>query len=209
MSAVVHLPTPSGASAPQVEDGGSRALAIAVLVLGGVWTAVSVLAEVPYARVALDYAAEEDPDDATLAIGALLGFGSIVLILPLWIVTCLWLRAERRRFAGRRRFKHGTPGTFFSWVVPIANFVWPFWIVREVHEAAVEPSRRESLGLWWALWVLALITGRVASSLFDAQDYGDPAGAIIATSAVFVVLLVAAYATWVKVVRSTSTGNGA
>lgn len=204
---MTHPGTAYGAPGHQVGDGSSRALAIAVVVLGAVWTAVSVLAEVPYARVALDYAAAKEPNDLTVAVGALLGFASIALILPLWIVTCLWLRAERRRFP-ERRFKHGTAGTFFSWIIPIANFVWPYYIVREVHETAVEPSRRPSLGAWWALWVLALIAGRVSSSLFDAQDYGDPAGAILTTSAIYVVLLAAAYVMWLRIVRTTMDGTG-
>jgi heme/copper-type cytochrome/quinol oxidase subunit 2 len=195
-------------SGPIANDGGSsEALAIATLALGGVWTAVSVLAEVPYAQIALDYAARQESDRLTVAVGGALGLGSFVLMVPLWIVTCLWLRAERRRLAGRRHFEHGTVGTFFSWIVPIVNFVWPFRVVREVHEAAVEPQRRVSLGAWWTLWVLALIVGRLGSSLFNRQDLGDPAAPILAASAIFVALLVTAYVLWFRIVRSTSSGT--
>ncbi len=193
---------------PTPYDETARVLAVSVLALSLLYTVVSVLAEVPTGLAALDYAAGRDPGTPTLIAGGVLAVGSVLLLLPLWIVTSLWLRAERRRLQGRRQFKNGTAGTFVSWVLPFANLVWPFFVVREVHEAAVEPSRRLSLGSWWALWLLALFAGRISARLFGDQALGEPAGAVLATSAVYCLLLVGAAVLWLRIVRTTSRGHG-
>jgi hypothetical protein len=197
----ISLP-PVGAERPH--DDTARVLATTVLVLSGLYTVLAVLAEVLFGRAALDQADGRGTDDVTSGLGAVLGVGSLVLLLPLWIVTSLWLRAERRRLGRPGSFRYGTTGTFLSWVVPFANLVWPFRVVREVHHRAVEPRWRESLGWWWTLWLLSLLLGRNADRLSVRQDVGDPAAAVLVSSAVYAVVLVLALWAWVGVVQQTS-----
>lgn len=197
----ISLP-PARTAAP-ADSGTARMLAIGVVVLSGLYTALAVLAEVPFDLAALAVADDRQPGDVTAFLGAGLVLGSLVLLLPLWIVTSLWLGAERDRLGGRS-FTHGTAGTFASWVVPLVNLVWPFRVVREVHERAVEPQRRVSLGWWWTLWLSALLLGRISDRAYTQQDYGDPVAAILASSALYVVALVLALSLWVRIVLSTS-----
>jgi hypothetical protein len=197
----ISLP-PVRAEGPQ--DDTARVLAITVVALSGLYTTLAVLSEVLSDRAALDQADGHGPDDATVGLDVALSLGSLILLLPLWIMTSLWLRAERRRMGRVGSFRHGTTGTFLSWVVPVANLVWPFRVVREVHHRAVEPRWRESLGWWWALWLLSLLLGRNADRLSLRQDVGDPAAAVLVSSAVYAVVLALALWAWVGVVQQTS-----
>ncbi|MFB9313811.1 DUF4328 domain-containing protein [Nocardioides plantarum] len=181
----------------------ARMLAIGVVVLSAVYTGLTVLAEVPLGLATLDQANGRDPDGAS-TLGAVLVVASLLLLLPLWVVTSLWLRAERERLGGAGSFAHGTAGTFASWVVPFANLVWPFRVVREVHERAVEPRYRVSLGWWWTLWLLAVVLDRLSLGFYDRQDSGDPTAGILATSALSSMALVVALVLWVGIVQRTS-----
>ena len=184
--------------------GTARVLAVAVIVLSGLLTALSVLAGVPLDLVTLDLVDLRVSEDTASTVGNALVAGSLLVLVSLWVLTALWLRAERRRLGGAATFAHGTAGTLASWVVPFANLVWPYRVVREVHERAVEPRHRVSLASWWTLWLLAVVLDRVSVGFYDQPGSGDPTVAILATSALSSVVLVLALVLWVGIVRRTS-----
>lgn len=132
-------PTPDPAPTSPVGDG-ARGLAVVVLVLSGLITAIDggvVLASLP--ELHRVYTGDSS-GEALLSL-----FDGLVVVLgalsvAVWIVTAWWLAAERARLRGP--FRHGAAGTFWWWIVPIANLVKPFRVVEEVHRAAVPPSRQ-------------------------------------------------------------------
>lgn len=91
-----------------------------------------------------------------------------------------------------------TPGWTVGWfVVPIAQWWKPFQAIKEIWGAS-QPGLSGILPLWWGLWLLMSIGGRVLSKL-DAEtaeeitrlnflSMGHSVGAIAAAAAVFAVV---------------------
>jgi hypothetical protein len=194
------------------EDDGLRGLATASTALAIVVTVATVLALPVTATAALQYAGGDRIDPLLAWLGAGTAIIATGALLPAWIVTALWLRAARRRLERRDQwhFGFGTTSGFLSWVVPLANFYWPYPIVRELHHTAVDGARRVrvGLGLWWTCWIGSFLAGRIEGRVFDDQGRGDPATATIVWGVVATALTVVACVQWVRIVRTTTDAVG-
>ncbi len=198
------------AALPRVPEG----LAVAALVLASVYTVVEVLLLVTsFGAAEASAAAAREGADVTTVLTAydVLSIGYAVL-LPLWIVTSLFLqRARRTAEALAPGFPHqrGPAWTWLGWVVPVVGLWFPYQVVRDVVRNAWrdpwgDQRRRLNLGLWWGLWVVALFAGQIASRLLPWS--GTPDADLVAllplfhgiTAAVTVVGLVL----WVRIVNS-------
>lgn len=140
-----------------------------------------------------------------------LGIGYAVL-LPLWIVTSLFLqRARRLAEALAPGFAHqrGPAWTWLGWIVPVVGLWFPYQVVRDiVRNAWRDPwgdqRRRLDLGLWWGAWVVALFAGQIASRLLPWS--GTPDADLVALLPLFHGITAAAtvigLVLWVRIVRS-------
>lgn len=198
------------AVAPRVPEG----LAVAALMLASVYTVVEVLLLLTSFGAAETYgeAARQGTDVAgVITAYDVLGMGYVVL-LPLWIVTCLFLqRARRRAVALAPRFHHqrSPVWTWLGWPVPIVGLWFPYQVVRDiVRNAWRDPwgdqRQRLHLGLWWATWVVAIVAGQVTSRLIPWS--GTPDADAVARLPLFqgitAVATVAGLVLWVRIVNS-------
>ena len=195
---------------PRVPEG----LAVAALVLASVYTVVEVLLFVTSFGAAVAYAdAAREGADVTTVLTAydVLSIGYAVL-LPLWIVTSLFLqRARRLAEALAPGFPHqrGPAWTWLGWVVPVVGLWFPYQVVRDiVRNAWRDPTgdqrRRLNLGLWWGLWLVALLAGQIASRLLPWS--GTPDADLVALLPLFhgitAAVTVAGLVLWVRIVNS-------
>ncbi|MFI9381625.1 DUF4328 domain-containing protein [Kutzneria sp. NPDC052558] len=77
-----------------------------------------------------------------------------------------------------------SPGwTIGSWFIPAANFVLPFMVVLSVVDASAgwRTSSRRFVALWWLLFLLAEVIGRVPPITFFHREY---AGQLVVSSEV-------------------------
>jgi Domain of unknown function (DUF4328) len=207
-------PQPYAYGPPAARPRAPEGLAVTALVLASVYTVVEVVLFVTSFGAADAYAdaAREGADVSTvLTAYDVLGVGYAVL-LPLWVVTSLFLqRARRLAEALAPGFPHqrGRAWTWLGWVVPVVGLWFPYQVVRDiVRNAWRDPwgdqRRRLNLGLWWGLWVVALVAGQIASRLLPWS--GTPDADRVAMLPLFhgitAAVTVAGLVLWVRIVNS-------
>lgn len=203
-------PPPGRSVAPGVPEG----LAVTALVLGGLYTLIEVLLFVTSFGAAETYgeAARRGTDAMDVVTTYdLLGIGYVVL-LPLWIVTSIFLhRARARAVALAPGFSHqrGPAWTWLGWVVPVVGLWFPYQVVRDiVRNAWRDPwgdqKQRLNLGFWWTVWVVALVAGQITSRLipWSGAPDADMVAQIPLFQGVTAVAAVIGFVLWVRVVNS-------
>lgn len=94
-----------------------------------------------------------------------------VVLLPLWIVTSLFLRRVRACAAAVAPGVGHERGPVWTWlgsVVPVVCLWFPYQVVRDiVRHAWRDPwgdqRHRLNLGFWWAAWLVGFGASQVAS----------------------------------------------
>lgn len=196
-------------------------LAIAMLILGGIFVLLQVLTAVTsYSAVdAYDAAAARGDDPVFFTAYDAFGLLSLLAELPLWIVGSLWLMRARENAAlidpaGLRR---SAVWAWLGWWVPVVAWWFPKQLVddswritsRALPGGGSKRSRYRSTGLWWGLWVTFVVLTNLAGrqefmSGFRAGATGapDPHQGIAPGLQVLIALVcLAAYLAWIPVVR--------
>lgn len=203
-------PPPPQIAAPPVPEG----LALAALVLAGAYTAVEVLMFLTSFGAADTYAEAARTGTVVADVWTaydLLGLGLVVL-LPAWIVTSVFLRRARRRaIASAPGFSHqrGPVWTWLGWVVPIVSLWFPYQVVRDiVRNAWRDPwgDQRQHLGLgfWWTAWLVALVASQVASRQipWSGVPDADAVARLPMLHGITAVAVVIGFVLWVRIVNS-------
>ncbi|MCW2735886.1 DUF4328 domain-containing protein [Nocardioides sp.] len=183
MSEPAPQPYAFGAVPPAAAPGVPTGLAVTALVLAAVYTLVEVLLFLASFGAAESYgaAAREGADVATVFTAYdVVGIGYVVL-LPLWIVTSLFLqRARARAVALAPDFPHrrGPVWTWLGWVVPVVGLWFPYQVVRDLvrnawRDAWGDQEQRLHLGFWWTTWVLALVASQITSRVIPWSGVPD------------------------------------
>jgi Domain of unknown function (DUF4328) len=101
-----------------------------------------------------------------------IGLLQMLALVATGILWLMWLhRAYGNLFLVGRRTADWTPrGAVGYWFAPIINLIWPYRIVKELWlrsaDGNVEPSVKELpapgiVSLWWAIWILNMVVGRI------------------------------------------------
>lgn len=203
---------------PLVRPPAPQGLATAGLVLGAIYTAVELLTFLASFGAAEAYGeAARRGTDSTEVVTAydVLSLGFVVM-LPLWIVSSLFL--QRARAAAAVAFpsgahQRGPAWVWLGWIVPIVNFWFPYQVVRDiVRNAWRDPwgdqRQRLQLGVWWAAWVVALVTSQVASRAipWSGPPDADAVALLPLLHLVTAVATMVGFALWVRIVRSDVAG---
>ncbi len=132
-----------------------------------------------------------DPDaagDAEMAVG----LGQLVVYLAGGVLALRWLylaNANARALGADDMM--GSPGWAVGWFfVPLANLVMPYMTVRDMWKASARPKDWQAapapaaIGLWWACWLAAGISGIVAFRLWleYPKEAGDAAETLFLAS---------------------------
>ncbi|MFI2237411.1 DUF4328 domain-containing protein [Streptomyces chrestomyceticus] len=159
-------------------------LAIALTVLFSLVIATDVLALVAdlNMRAVLDSLATTTDKQADRA-DMLYGVADLLqgtLLIPTAVVFIIWFHRSRVNAEHYTRdvCTLGSGWAIGSWFIPIGNLWLPFRVARETWESSAQPApdgsgRKASTVLvrvWWLLWVLSLIIGRIGSTLYDKAD---------------------------------------
>jgi hypothetical protein len=192
-------------------------LALAVLLLGGIYTLVEVLLFATSFGAADAYgeaARTGTPSGEVWTTYDLLGAGYLVL-LPLWIVTSVFLRRARRRaIALAPGFTHerGPVWTWLGWVVPIVSLWFPFQVVRDIARNAWrdpwgDQRQHLNLGFWWAAWLVTFLVGRAVdrSIPWSGVPDADAVGRLPFLHGIAAVATVIGFVLWMRIVSSVVT----
>jgi heme/copper-type cytochrome/quinol oxidase subunit 2 len=198
------------AVAPGVPEG----LAVTGLVLASVYTVVEVILFLTSFGAADTYvdAARQGTDAADVLTAYDLLSVSYVVLLPLWVVTCLFLQRARRRAAALAPGFHHQRSqgwTWFGWVVPVVGLWFPYQVVRDIVRNAWrdqwgDQHQRLHLGLWWAMWVVSLVAGQVTSRLipFSGPPDADAVALLPLFQGITAVATVVGLVLWMRIVSS-------
>ncbi|MFE6833879.1 DUF4328 domain-containing protein [Streptomyces sp. NPDC057705] len=96
-----------------------------------------------------------------------------------------------------------------GWFIPLGHMFLPFWTARETWRASTQlgpdgsPVRVSTAPLtaWWVVWVVAALSGRLASALYDRAETPEELGAASAFGLGSDLLMVAAAVLAVRFVR--------
>lgn len=174
-----------------------RGLATAVTVLVGVVGLVNVL-KIPndLAYIASleelaggDFSVIDEIDDqedlrATFGVLALL---ALVVTGVVWIV---WQQRARKnaKALGASGQRHTEPLAALSWIIPFANFVLPKQVTNDLWRASdpeAPPATNVEgrpvsplIDIWWGLWLLGAILGRVLLNTESPESFDELDGLI-------------------------------
>lgn len=215
-----HTPPPPAwvPSPPVVRPPAPQWLATAGLVLGGIYTTVELLTFLASFGAAHAYgeAARQGTDAAEVVTTYDLLSVGFTVMLPLWIVSSLFL--QRARAAAALAFptgahQRGPAWVWLGWVVPIVNLWFPYQVVRDVvRNAWRDPwgDQRQGLhlGVWWSAWVVSIVTSQVASRAipWSGTPDADAVALLPLLHLVTAVATVVGFALWVRIVRSVVRG---
>ena len=140
-----------------------------------------------------------DADDLVDGVSSVLS----LVMLAVFVVLIVYLyRASKNTELWDFRSRSWGPGwSIGGWFIPLANFVIPFFVVREIWQRTPEPgdaARPASgiLALWWVPFVVGILAVRVDVSPdtideFRTQDWGHIVGAVaLAVSALPLIKIV-------------------
>lgn len=186
----------------------SRGLAVAALVLAGVFLLAVVL------RALTAFSAAEQYRDATLAGGSavdvLTGYDTVGLMLfpamlAAYVVTCCWLvRARANSEAMTPHQPTRARGWIWAgWLVPVVALWFPFQVVRDVLRAG-RPGAGALLGWWWATWLVGQGLQSSASRLMGFDGTVDPStiGLLGPLESASALLLAVSFVLWCLVVTT-------
>ena len=210
---VVPSAPPAPAYAQPADLGTGLAIAAAALsgLLGIVWVGYA-LTTIPLAGEIADGISADDASLATLGPYSLAGLLSYVLILPVWVLTAVWLikaREAAARVAPYSPQRHGNAWVVLGWVVPIANLFVPVRVVGDVTRAVVDRrtlAYSSLLEWWWGSFLVTLVLYRVHTTAFNRLAPGEPAGPIVVISLLLAAVTLLSLVLWLLVVRRVVTG---
>lgn len=117
------------------------------------------------------------------ALTILAGVLQFLTVLPTVVVFIVWFHRVRSNGGVFRPdvFTLGRGWSIGAWFVPVANLFLPHRIARQTWRASTQlgpdGSHRTAptalLTSWWAVWVLAVIMGRVSSKIYMAAETVD------------------------------------
>lgn len=124
-----------------------------------------------------------------------------------YILTCLWL-TQARTYATRMEpgFPHARSEVWvwLGWLVPFVAIWFPFQVVRDILAASSRGRDRGGpvIGLWWAAWLVLIMSQNIASQLLPVSGPPDPGrvGALGPVSTVSAVAAVVAMGCWTLLV---------
>ncbi len=85
-----------------------------------------------------------------------LGFGFISMVL--WLHWTHWVATSAQALAPNYPFRHTPLAAVFWYIIPLANFLVPYFVMKEIL-ASAGVERWGLLRVWWLLWLTATITG--------------------------------------------------
>lgn len=197
-------PDPSPSAPPSVPSG----LAVAVIALAGVLTAVQVALAVaawPAADAYREAAAEGRSPWDVFTVYDLLATLMLPAMIATYVVSCLWLHRCRRNADWIRPAVHHERSPIWAWLgwwVPVVGLWFPYQVVRDVQRAGRGSRPGVGLGLWWTGWLVFVCLGRVTGQLTVSEGL-DPStyAALPVLEAIAAVATVLALVRWVAVVR--------
>ena len=107
---------------------------------------------------------------------------SVAYLVSLAVGGVLFIRWFRRGYYNLHllpvRVRHGEGWAAGAWFVPFMNLFRPYQIMKELHvkgahllhkhpEVEALPAKTENVGIWWALWIIYNIVGRIAARASD------------------------------------------
>jgi Domain of unknown function (DUF4328) len=132
---------------------------------------------------------------------------AVIVLAAAWVTTSAWLyRARRNSELIDPSTKHARARvwTWLGWVAPVVFLWFPFQLVRDVRRASdPRPPPRALLGVWWALWLAALLTSRFGFVISrDAVDDDGSIPQVTIITWLAAALMVLALVQWALVMRS-------
>ena len=193
-------------------------LATAGLVLGGLYTLAEVLTFLASFEAAETYAAAARTGTDVMDVLTTYDLLSVafLLLVPLWIVSSLFLQRSRTRAVALwpgRTHRRGPAWTWLAWIVPVVCLWYPYQVVRDiVRNAWRDPwaEQHESLflGAWWALWLASLVSERLSARLlpWSGVPDADQVAMLPFFHGITAVTTVIGFVLWVRIVRSVVAG---
>src|SRR5256885_8769057 len=179
--------------------------------LGILWTVLNIA-----------YIQTPNPDQAFTAVWGVLALAYLALLfgtlIPAGVFFSMWVHRVVRNMPalGSPDWRRSPGWSVGSSFIPILSLFYPYWAVLDAWRASdprwrwLNRPARKALGVpplpaaWWALYLAALVTSRVASVMDRSQDLGTR----VAGSAVDIaasVVLIGAAALAIFVVRDLTT----
>jgi hypothetical protein len=91
-----------------------------------------------------------------------------------YVVSSLWLHRSRQfAVAVNPSYPHrlGAAWIWLAWFVPIVNFWFPYWVVRDIEEATGPATLGNPVAWWWGLEIGAWILGRPDGIMFSLVSW--------------------------------------
>jgi len=184
----------------------ARAHRLARVTQGLLVAYAAVLVSSIAANVAFPFVAEVP---VTLVLGAT--FVATAISFAWWTTTMYRVTPD----LGGAPVEYATWWAWVGFILPIANLFRPYQIVKEIEEAtdpeALDPAAGRagadvSVGLWWGLWLVAGLVGRLLKRIPEPGPLDDDR-AYLAVGVVSMVLWLGATAAAFLVVRRIDRGQ--
>ncbi|WP_079054273.1 DUF4328 domain-containing protein [Streptomyces graminilatus] len=149
-----------------------------------------------------DLRRDADRADSLMASAGIAQSAAFVATIVVYLIWFLRVRVNAEVF---NPFGHSMKRAWagWGWFVPVVSLWFPRRIMVETWDASRSPGTRASHALvntWWALWLVAQLTGRLGTSAYDraesAEEIQDAVGQVLVgdvtdiAAAVFAILVV-------------------
>jgi hypothetical protein len=187
-------------------------LGMALLVLGGIWTALQVLlglvvkhAQNQYFESVIDEAAP-----ARFTTFHYASYAAATVTIAVWILGSLWLGVAYDNAAAlsRSSLRRSKVWVWLGWWVPVVCLWFPKTIVDDAWDITSGRgplSRKKKTGLWWGLWVSALVVTQVTAQIEGRAAWISDT--VVTLERLLSFVMVFAFVAWVPMVRGLSAAQ--
>ncbi|MBV1859127.1 MAG: DUF4328 domain-containing protein [Nannocystaceae bacterium] len=165
------------AAAVGYRDQGTRLSIVAMLlglysltILASMWSCMAANGVVPAV-----FAVLEPRDIGTQGPDVLFVVSNTVYLMCAAGIGAFLVRANHnaRRLGGPDHGMTTSPGWTVGWFfIPFANWVRPYRAVKEIWMVS-QPDRSGPLPIWWALWLITSLGGRIADKISERAETWD------------------------------------
>lgn len=163
----------------------------------------------PSAMATNEMATSPTPGETTLvwlATGFLLSIGTVILMISIYVLGCLWLQRSYEFAVALRPTYHlrrSKAWVWLGWWVPVVSLWFPLQIVDDVRKSTARDEPRPSLAMWWFAWLVAMWAGQISGRVFNSAEVLSH-DAIVVVSILDTVVAVAtvfACIKWIGIIR--------
>jgi hypothetical protein len=104
------------------------------------------------------------------------GVAQVAAYVVAGVIFIVWLwraRVNAEAISPNMAHRHGREWVILGWIVPVVNLWFPVRVIRDVWRTSGGGPRTGLIVVWWLLWLVNLLVGRIVSYGYTNWDTAE------------------------------------